>query len=311
MHYLVLNKSVVSQEVIHGKYREAVDWEKMEGSEETPKKKKMTKKTMRKTPAKNLKMKMMTATSDQIIKHRSYPIYADLNTWNQTIFIKSTLVRRIFRKHLWLWSQFICSCWVHLRFPSFVSCSSIANIFLLDFRWFDSSWLINDVSTFGNVSFSNIRSIFSSTIITLNIMIIIWLGRRRKVTEIASFCLNSFHLSHRLHGLLQLITLYFPFSLFCLNFFAKFRLGSFFNLIFFWNSWCMFYFWSFTDFLVLLNSVGCKISTTLSTRCQLHIIFIGLNFNMFTLESVGILYPLEEILVVWLYSVLASEFFET
>lgn len=97
-----------------------------------------------------------------------------------------------------LWSIFICSA------------TSTCNIFILNSRRFDSTWLIDDIGTFRDMSFSNVRCILPATMSALNIVIVIWSGRWRKVREFTSFGLYSFDLPHSFDGILEFFMLYFP-----------------------------------------------------------------------------------------------------
>ena len=97
-----------------------------------------------------------------------------------------------------LWSVFICSA------------ASACNIFVLNSRRFNSTWLIDDICTLRDMSFGNISCILSATVPALNIVIVIWAGRWRKVWEFTSSGLYSFDLLHGFDGILEFFMLYFP-----------------------------------------------------------------------------------------------------
>lgn len=148
--------------------------------------------------------------------------------------------------------------------------SSISNIFILNFRRLYSSWLINNVSTFGDMPLRNIGSVFSATILTFNVMWVISFRRRRQVCQISSFLLESLKLSHLFHSLLKLITLGFPFWNGCFIFLSHSRshfwLCCLFYLVFFADCGNVPNFGAFTDFLVLSYSIRGECSSAFPTR---------------------------------------------
>ena len=77
--------------------------------------------------------------------------------------------------HVRLW----VSCYIRAVSPIFASTSCATNIFLLNFGWFYTSRLIDDICTFGYMSLGYIWSIFSAAMSTFDIVIVIgWRGRR-------------------------------------------------------------------------------------------------------------------------------------
>ena len=165
----------------------------------------------------------------------------------------SIMPSRILRKHLRFCRELVVAL---LRFVHF-AWSRVPHILVLNFRWLYPSWLIYYICTFWNVPFCNIWRVFPSTILTLNIVVIVWFWRWRKVGKISSFCLDSLHLSHCLHSLLKFFALDFPFGCLFLLLFTEIWLFSFLDLLLL--SYCRnIFLFSFADFLVLINSIGCK-----------------------------------------------------
>ena len=90
------------------------------------------------------------------------------------------------------------------------------NVFLLNFSLLDSPFLIDDIGAFWDMSLCYIRSILSTAILTLNIMVIIRRRRWRHVPNVSATLLDFFHLSHNFKGVLKIFMLNFPFSRLCI-----------------------------------------------------------------------------------------------
>lgn len=144
-----------------------------------------------------------------------------------------------------------------------------ANVFLLNFRLLNPSWLINNICAFWNMPLSYIRSIFSATVFTRNVMIVVWRRRWRKSSNVSSFLLELFHLSHCFHRVLKLFVLDFPFCWFTIkgpfiftDIWLERRVNRIHLLLYFWYFWL---FTLFTHFLMFTHSVRIKSPTTFTT----------------------------------------------
>ena len=110
--------------------------------------------------------------------------------------------------------------------------------------------------------FGYFRRILSSTVFILNIVVVIGFGGWGKVGKIASFRLNSLHLSHGFHGLLEFVALNFPFGDFFFLFFAEIGLFGFLYFVFLGEGRNIFLL-SFAYFFMLPDSISCKFSSAL------------------------------------------------
>jgi hypothetical protein len=157
-----------------------------------------------------------------------------------------------------LWSIFIS--------PAAGAC----NIFVLNSRRFNSTWLVDDICTFRYVSFGNVRCILSATVPALNVMIVIGAGRWGEVRELTSFGLYSFDLPHCFDSILKFFMLYFPLGFLLL---AKGRF-HFARLLYFllinWSFYmCHLYWISFANSLMFSYSIRIEFSPASTTGYQI------------------------------------------
>lgn len=110
--------------------------------------------------------------------------------------------------------------------------------------------------------FSYIWSVFSTTMPTLYVVIVVRRRWRRKIRYLATFGFNRSHLTHHLHCILKFLVLNFPF---CLFLFAKIRL-HFRRFHFLFILWFLLdlHSFSFANVLMFSNSVSHKLSATSS-----------------------------------------------
>ncbi len=158
--------------------------------------------------------------------------------------------------------------WNHWALNFLYPC--ISNVLVLDLRFLNSSWFVYDSCALWNVSLGHVCCIFPTTVLALNIMIVIWRWRWWQISQISAFLLELLDLSHCFHCLLELFVLNFPFCRLLIERFFLFHHRRFhgwtYRADFLFKGRLFGLFRFFTNFLMLSNSIRIECTSAFSAR---------------------------------------------